>query len=134
MSTGPNPPPPAPAAPAPTSSAPSQDARNWAMACHLSALVGLLGNGIGFLLGPLIVWLVKKNDDPYIDEQGKEAVNFQITMFLAALVCLPLMFILIGIPLLLAVGIVAVVFPILAAIKASDGQPYQYPLALRLIK
>jgi uncharacterized Tic20 family protein len=104
------------------------------MACHLSALVGLLGNGIGFLLGPLIIWLVKKNEDPYIDEQGKEAVNFQITMMIAALVCIPLVFLLIGIPLLFAVAIVAVVFPILAAIKTSDGQHYQYPFALRLIK
>ena len=53
----------------------------WAMVCHLAALVGLLGNGIGFLLGPLVVWLFKNEDDPFIDEQGKEAVNFQITMF-----------------------------------------------------
>ena len=132
MSTGTTPPVPNEGAAA--SPAPSQDARNWAMACHLSALVGLLGNGIGFLLGPLIVWLVKKGDDPYIDEQGKEAVNFQITVLLAALVCLPLVFLLIGIPLLLAVGIVAVVFPILAAIKTSEGQSYRYPFALRLVK
>jgi len=51
------------------------------MVCHLAALVGLLGNGIGFLLGPLVVWLFKKEDDPFIDEQGKEAVSFQIIMF-----------------------------------------------------
>jgi uncharacterized Tic20 family protein len=112
----------------------SKDARNWAMACHLSALVGLLGNGIGFLLGPLVVWLVKKNDDPFIDEQGKEAVNFQITMLLAALVSAILILVIIGIFLLIVVAIVATVLPIIGAIKASEGEHFKYPFALRLVK
>ncbi len=112
----------------------SKDARKWAMICHLSALVGLIGNGIGFLIAPLIVWLVKKEDDPFIDEQGKEAVNFQITMFIAALVSGILILVAIGIILLIVVGILMIVFPIIAAIKASDGVHYRYPLTLRLIK
>ena len=112
----------------------SKDAKTWAMLCHLSALVGLLGNGIGFLLGPLIVWLVKKADHPFIDEQGKEAVNFQITMFIAFACAAILVFVLIGIPILIALAILDIVFPIIAAIKTSNGEHYRYPWALRLIK
>ena len=112
----------------------SKDVRNWAMLCHLSALVGLLGNGIGFFLGPLIVWLIKKEEHPFIDDQGKEAVNFQITMFIAFTIALVLSFVLIGIPLLLALGVLEIVFPIIAAVQASNGTHYRYPLALRFIK
>ena len=117
----------------PTEPITDPDARRWAMLCHLLALVGLLGNGIGFLLGPLVAWLVKRNDHPFIDEQGKEAVNFQITMFLALIVCAPFLLILIGIPMMLAVAALMTIFPILAAIQASDGKAYRYPLSIRFI-
>lgn len=109
-------------------------AKQWAMLCHLIALVGLLGNGIGFLLGPLIVWLIKKDEHPYIDEQGKEALNFQITMFIAAIVSIPLVFIGIGVVTLFAIGIMMVVFPIIAGIKASNGMAYRYPMTIRFVK
>jgi uncharacterized Tic20 family protein len=111
-----------------------REVRKWAMLCHLVALVGLLGNGIGFLLGPLVVWLLKKEDDPFIDEQGKEAVNFQITMFLAAFVSAPFILVLIGIVFLLVIAFLMIVFPIVAAIKASDGEHYRYPLSIRFIR
>ena len=112
----------------------AQEARKWAMGCHLVALVGLLGNGIGFLLGPLVLWLLKRDVDPFVDEQGKEAVNFQLTMLLAAFVSLVLVLVLVGIVLLVIVGIMMTVFPIIAAIKVSDGEHYRYPLAIRFIK
>jgi uncharacterized Tic20 family protein len=111
-----------------------QEVNKWAMICHLVALVGLLGNGIGFLVGPLVVWLVKKNDDPFIDEQGKEAVNFQITMFIAAFVSAILMFVFIGIILLIGVGLLMIIFPVIGAIKASEGVHYRYPVSIRFIK
>ncbi|NIN12397.1 MAG: DUF4870 domain-containing protein [Gemmatimonadales bacterium] len=111
-----------------------REARKWAMLCHLVALVGLIGNGIGFLLGPLIVWLVKKDEHPFIDEQGKEAVNFQITMFMAAVVSGLLILVLIGFVLLLLVGLAMIIFPIIGAIKANDGEHYRYPFSIRLIK
>ncbi len=111
-----------------------REARKWAMICHLSALIGLLGNGIGFLLAPLVIWLVKREDHPFVDEQGKEAVNFQITMFLALFVCIPLMLVVIGVILAVIVGFLMIIFPIIGAIKASDGESYRYPLSLRLIK
>ena len=111
-----------------------REARKWAMICHLSALIGLLGNGIGFVLGPLVIWLVKREDHPFVDEQGKEAVNFQITMFLALFVCIPLMLVVIGFILAVIIAFLMIIFPIIGAIKASDGESYRYPLSLRLIK
>ena len=112
----------------------SREARKWAMLCHLIALVGLLANGIGFVLGPLVVWLVKKEDDPFIDEQGKEALNFQLTMLIAALLSGLLVIVLIGFVLLFVIFALMIIFPIVAAIKANDGEHYRYPLSLRLIK
>jgi uncharacterized Tic20 family protein len=111
-----------------------RDACNWAMGCHLIALVGLLGNGLGFLVGPLIVWLVKRDDHPFINEQGKEAVNFQITMMGAAILCVPLIFVAIGILLLPLIGIFDLVMTIIAGIKASNGEHWRYPLTIRFVK
>ena len=112
----------------------SSDVRTWAMLCHLSAFVGLLVNGIGYILGPLIVWLIKRQEHPFIDEQGKEAVNFQLTMLIVCVVSLILSCVLIGIPMLIALGILEIVAPIVAAINASNGQHFRYPLTIRFIK
>jgi len=112
---------------------PGKDARKWASLCHIIALVGLIGNGVGFFLGPLVVWLMKKDDDPFIDEQGKEALNFQITMFIAALVSLMLTVVVIGLFLVIAVGLVMVIFPIIAAVKTSNGEHFKYPFTIRFI-
>lgn len=109
------------------------DARRWATICHLSALTGLLGNGVGFVLAPLVVWLIKRNDHPWIDEQGKEAVNFQITMFLGLLVCLPLCLIVIGFIGLLAILVLQVVFAVIAGVRSSEGEHYRYPFAIRFV-
>lgn len=114
-------------------SALSSEVRNWAMACHLAALGGLVFPIVGSILGPLIVWLVKRESHSFIDEHGKEALNFQITVGIAGLVCFVLIFIFIGILLMFALGIVALVFTIIAAVKASNGEHYRYPVSLRLI-
>lgn len=110
------------------------EAVSWAVGCHIVALVGLLGNGIGFFLGPLILWLIKKNDAPFIDEQGKEAVNFQLTMLIAAIITTPFVFIIIGIPVMIIIGVLAIVFPIIAAVQTSNGEHYRYPISIRFIK
>jgi len=111
--------------------------RDWAMIAHLSALVGLLGNGVGFVLGPLIVWLWKR-DDEFIKEQALEALNFQITMVLAAIASILLMLTVVGIVIgalvLIVVGVLMVVMPIVAAVQAKRGMHYRYPLSLRLVK
>ena len=112
----------------------SKEEQNWAMICHLSALAGFV-IPFGNIVGPLIVWLIKRNEMPLVDTHGKEALNFQITVSIAFLICVPLMFVLIGIPLMIAVGLAALILTIMAAVKISNGNlDYQYPFAIRLLK
>lgn len=111
----------------------SNDAKMWAMLCHLSALSGFIVP-FGSLIGPLIIWQLKKNEFPIVDDQGKEALNFQITTLIAAIVSGILIFVAIGFVLLIAVVIASLVLTIIAAIKANNGETYRYPFALRLIK
>jgi hypothetical protein len=112
---------------------PSPEARQWAMFCHFAAFLGLVFP-FGNLLGPLIVWQIKKDLDPFVDAQGKEALNFQISVALAALLCFLLMVVVIGFPLLALVSIAALVLTIIAGIKANEGQAYRYPFSWRLVK
>ncbi|WP_397450611.1 DUF4870 domain-containing protein [Pseudomonas sp. NA-150] len=112
---------------------PAANIRQWAMFCHLSAFFGLVFP-FGNLLGPLVIWQAKKETDPYIDEQGKEALNFQITVSIAAMICLLLMVVIIGFPLLIALGVGAAALTVIAGIKANDGIVYRYPFTWRLIK
>ena len=128
-----------PAAPVPTNGA-SSEQRQWAMFAHLSALVALVTGGLGGIIGPLIIWLVKKDTMPFVDDQGKEALNFNITVGLIFLALLLLSIVTLGIGLIIAVpgwiivGIAWLVFTIIAGIKANEGVAYRYPLTLRLIK
>ncbi len=137
------PPPPPPAAPPPgdppsgeppAAGGPSAEQRQWAMFAHLSALLGLVTAGWACFLGPLVIWLVKKDTMPFVDDQAKEALNFNITVMIAGAICWILVFVLIGFLLLWALAIVWIVFTIIAAIKANEGVSYRYPFALRLIK
>jgi uncharacterized Tic20 family protein len=107
--------------------------RTWCVACHLSALAGFVIPAFGHILGPLIVWLIKRGDSPEIDAHGKEALNFQISMLIYNLVAGVLCLVLIGFVLLAVLHILNVVFVIIAALKAGEGQMYRYPLTLRLI-
>lgn len=111
----------------------SKDSLNMGMLCHLLALSGFI-IPFGNILGPLIIWLLKKDTDPYVDEQGKESVNFQISVAIYAIVCLVLMLVVIGIFLFAIVAIGALVLTIIGTIKASKGEPWKYPLTIRLIK
>ena len=112
---------------------PGRDARKWAMSCHFSAFLGMWFP-FGSLIGPLILWQVKRESDPFIDDQGKEALNFQITVAIASAICYVLMFVLIGFALLGLVLIGAVVLVVIAGVKANDGVVYRYPFTWRPIK
>lgn len=113
----------------------SKDEKMWGMLCHLAALSGILTCGVGLVVGPLVVWLMKREKMPFVDDQGKEALNFQITAFVVWVVCLlPSIFICLLRPLPMAIGIADLVLTIMAAIKANDGVAYRYPFAIRLIK
>ena len=107
---------------------------NWAMFCHLAALSGFI-IPFGNVIGPLIIWLIKKDTMPLVNQHGKESLNFQITVLIAAIISFILMFVLIGMLLLVVVGIGALVLTIMAAVKVANGQTdYRYPWTLRLIK
>ena len=110
-----------------------KDARLWGMLCHLAGLAGF-AFPFGNVILPLIFWQLKKNEYAFVDAQGKEAVNFQISMTIYGLVTIPLFFLCIGPFLLAAVAIVDLVLLLIAAIKANNGESYRYPLAIRFVK
>jgi len=105
-----------------------------AMLCHLLSLILLLGFPLGNILGPLIIWLLKRHEDPFIDFCGKESLNFQISMTIYMLISAVLVFILVGIVTMLGLMIANIVLTITAAIKASEGTHYKYPITIRFIK
>ncbi|MGJ3257099.1 MAG: DUF4870 domain-containing protein [Alcanivorax sp.] len=116
-----------------TQSETKKEERSLGLACHLLALAGLVVP-FGNILGPLIMWLVKKDESAFVDDQGKEALNFNITISIAGFVAFLLMFVVIGGLLLPIIGIFWLVMTIIAAVKANGGERYRYPLTLRLIK
>ena len=131
--------------PPPPGGTPDAQERQWAMFAHLSAILGGLltsqaMGGIGCVLGPLIVWQIKKDTMPFVTDQAKEALNFNITVALAMLVLVLLgvgtfgLGFLVTAPWMLVVAVAALVFVVIAAVKANDGVAYRYPFALRLVK
>jgi len=129
----------APPRPPIDSALPSNEERQFGMFIHLSSLIGFF-IPFGNIVAPLILWQIKKNESAFIDDQGKEAVNFNITLALAGLALMLLTVITFGlgavltVPAGLALAIGWLVFAIIAGIKANEGQAYRYPVTLRLIK
>src|SRR5438045_5056863 len=107
--------------------------RTWCVMCHLSALAGFVIPGAGHILGPLIVWLVKRGDSAEIDAHGKESINFQLTMLIYSVISGILCLVLIGFVLLAILHVLNVVFVIIASIRASEGNFYRYPLTIRFL-
>ena len=124
--------------PPPSGGTPGAEERQWALIAHQSANVAAV-IGLSFL-GPLIIWLVKKDTMPFVDDQGKEALNFNITVLIVFAILWILTFITFGIgilltgPLMFIVGLAALVLVIIAGIKANEGVAYRYPFAIRLVK
>lgn len=128
----------------PAPGTPSAEERQWAMFAHLSILIGGLvtagwAGSLGAFIGPLVIWLVKKDTMPFVADQAKEALNFSIMvsalmfiLFVLTMLTLGLLFF-ITIPLALLVSVVALVFLIIAAIKANEGVAYRYPFNVRLV-
>jgi uncharacterized protein len=110
-----------------------QAVRNTAVGAHLSTFAGLVVP-FGSVIGPLAVWLIRRDRDPFIDDAGREALNFGISIAIYGAVVLVASLMLVGIP-LLVIGVIAwVVLASLAAAKASQGQAYRYPLTMRLVR
>ncbi len=120
--------------PPPVSTPPLTNVRTWTALCHASALLGVLFHFPGHVLGPLVVWLVKRNDSPEIDAHGKEALNFQISMLIYEAVSAVFCLILIGFAFLAILWVLNAIFVIIAAIQASEGKFYRYPMTIRFIQ
>lgn len=122
------PPPIASPPPAAPSTVPKGNDKIWSVLSHLSAIIG-----VGIIL-PLVVFLVMKDESEYVAANAKEALNFHISVFIYWLCCIPLVFIIIGIPLMILIGVGALILAIVAAVKSAEGGVYRYPLTLRLIQ
>jgi uncharacterized protein len=105
--------------------------RLWSVLCHLSYFFGF---ALLSFLFPLVVYLVTRTDSPFVTHHAKEALNFHLSILLYAVCCIPLLFLVIGIPLLIAVGLTGLVCSIVAAVKASEGVYYQYPITIRFVR
>lgn len=110
-----------------------KDERMWAMFCHLSGLAGFI-IPFGNIVAPLIIWSIKKDEFSLVSDQGKEALNFQISVGIYLIVAFILSMLLIGIPLLIAIFIGDLVLIIMASVAVNKGEKYKYPLTLRLVK
>jgi uncharacterized protein len=111
---------------------PSEE-RNWAMLAHILALSGYLGVPLGNVIAPLVIYLMKKDQSPFVADQARESLNFQISILIYGIIAGVLIFVFIGLVLLGVLYVVGVVFTIIGAVKASSGISYRYPFTIRLI-
>ena len=109
--------------------------RMWGMLCHLTALLGITGLPFGHLIGPLLIWVLKRKDDPFIDEQGKESLNFQISMTLYTMcIVMLLTYLKIGIFPLLIIVFANLILVIIASFRAKSGEIFSYPFRIRILR
>jgi uncharacterized Tic20 family protein len=104
------------------------DSRGWAVAAQVAPLLGF------YVLGALFIWLIKRDEDPFVEFNSREALNFQLSMLIYGLISALLIIVFIGIVLILAIGIFSFVMAIIAGIKAASGELYSYPLTMRMVK
>lgn len=120
---------------APPIGGPTSEERNWAMIAHLAGLASYLGViPFASIIGPLIVWLLKKDSSAFVDEHGKESLNFQITMSIAFAISVALCLVVIGFFILPFLAIWIIVLVVIAAIKAVNGEHFRYPLSIRFVR
>ena len=118
----------------PTTGQLRKDVRNVAMLCHLAAFAGFIGIPFGHILGPLLVWLLKREESPFVDAHGKESLNFQISMTIYFIISAILMLVVIGFVLLVVLFVFEIIAIIIAATRANNGVEYRYPLSMRFLK
>lgn len=111
----------------------TKDDRTWALICHLSALAGYV-IPLGNIFGPLIIWLVKRDQSWFVDDQGKEALNFQISLTIYLVISIVAILVLVGIALIPILAVAGLILIIVAAVKANEGIAYRYPMTIRFIK
>jgi len=111
----------------------SEPERNWAMLCHLSGFAGFFFP-FGGIIGPLICWLSRKDESPWVNQNGKASLNFQMSILLYMILAVPLCLIIIGIPIIMFLGVLKIVCIIIASVKASKGEEYRYPISIPFIQ
>lgn len=111
----------------------SQSERDWAMFCHLSAFAGYFFP-LGGIIGPLVCWISRKDDSPWVDANGKSSLNFQLSLLLYTVLTIPLVFIIVGIPIILFLIVLEVVCIVIAAIRAAKGEVFKYPITIPFIQ
>lgn len=109
-------------------------ARIWGMLCHLTALLGMVGIPFGNIIGPLVVWLYKRKSYPNVLVQGKESLNFQLTMTILVLIAALLIYVRIGMMIIFVLASINAVLVLIASVQAYRGEPYHYPFQIRFIK
>lgn len=110
-----------------------KDERMWGMFCHLSGLAGFL-IPFGNIIGPLIVYSLKKDEYPFVKDQGRESLNFQISSTIYILISVVAVLFIIGIFFLLIVPLVVLILTVIASVKANEGEYYRYPFTIEFIK
>lgn len=111
----------------------TQSERDWAMFCHLSAFAGYFFP-FGGIIGPLICWMSRKDDSAWIDVNGKSSMNFQLSMLLYTVLSIPLVFIIIGIPIIVFLGLLEIVCIVMASVRAAKGEAFRYPLSIPFVQ
>jgi len=114
--------------PPPLNLPPTGNQKIWSMLSHLSGLFG-----VGIIL-PLVVYFAMRQESKYVAANAREALNFHLSLLIYSICCIPLIFVVIGIPLLILIGLVSLILSIIAAVKASDGECYDYPLTIPLVR
>lgn len=112
---------------------PDREERQWAMLCHVSAML-MYVTAIGGLVAPFVIWLLKREEMPFVADQGKETINFQITILLALTVSVILMLVVVGFVTFWALLAFHFVITLVAAVKVTEGVAYRYPLCWRVLK
>lgn len=108
--------------------------KTWGMLAHLSAFAQFIMPAFGMIIGPLIIWLIKKDTMPFVNDQGKEVLNFNISVAIYFIISGALVLVAVGFVLLPLVGLFWIIFTIIGALKANEGVAYRYPLTIRFIK
>ena len=116
-----------------TIASPTREERQWAMLCHMSAML-MYATVIGGFIAPLIIWLLKRDEMPFVADQGRETLNFQITTLLALCLCGVLVLLIIPILLIGVILLYHFIITIVASVKVSEGVVYRYPICWRVIR
>lgn len=111
----------------------TESERNWAMLCHLSAFAGYFFP-FGGIIGPLICWLSKRDESAWVNENGRNSMNFQLSTLLYIILAVPLCFIIIGFPIIISIMFLRLVCVIIASIKAAKGEVFRYPLSIPFVQ